>query len=503
MKKFLVLIACFAASVAIVVFLPFMRSAAGSTMAQESSETGMFHQTVTKINSDPVTVHSLYIDGRLAGILTDVRKLDDHLKKVYQERYEENYPGTHAALSHNIYMTDEQTYFSYTDADDEILKYLDDNEMYDLEATAVSFSQDDKVYARIYVSSEEMYEEAMNEYLSLFIAPETISILTSGDTTPELTTYGSRDVGVSITQTITTVRDYTKPEEIKTTKEEILEYLKYGDNKEREYYTVKQYDTVAGVGSKNYGLSATQVMNINRDKISSVDQVLSEGMELCITYFTSPIEIVVYKETLRQQDIYYDTSYVEDETIMKGESLVRQDGSNGSKNTLFSEKWMNGVLVSGVEISSVETKQPTTEVIAIGTMELPEVGTGEFRYPVDNANISCPWGCYYGHRGTDFVNRYDRWGDVKAADRGTIMQVSYDGIGGNWVKIDHHNGWVSYYGHMRAPCPLPVGTVVDKGDVIGPIGMTGWATGPHVHFFLEWQGSRRDACSVMDCSRAR
>ena len=133
-------------------------------------------------------------------------------------------------------------------------------------------------------------------------------------------------------------------------------------------------------------------------------------------------------------------------------------------------------------------------------MELPDVGTGEFRFPVDNAMISCGWGCYYGHRGTDIQNRYDRWGKVLAADRGVIMQVSYDRWGGNWVKINHNNGWVSYYGHMRSPCPLPVGTVVDKGDEIGDIGMTGLATGPHVHFFLEWQGSRRDACTVLNCS---
>ncbi len=499
MKKLLVILASLAASVAIVMFLPSMRTTSGYAL-EENVETGLFHQIVTRINSDPATIHCVYEEGNLIGILRDRKKLDQHLDQVYHEKYEEKYPNTEVYLSKDLYITDEQTYFEYNDADDEILAYLDEKDKYCLGATAVSFSQDDEVYSRIYVSSEEMYEEAMNEYLSLFISPETITILTSGQTTPELTTYGSRDVGITISQTITTADDYARPEEIKTTKEEILEYLKYGDNKEREYYTVKQYDTVAGVGSKNYGLSATQVMNINRDKISSIDQVLSEGMELCITYFTSPIEIIVYKETLRQQDIYYETTYYEDDTILKGELETVQAGVNGSKNTLFSEKWVNGVLVSGVEVSSVETKQPQSEVVAVGIMELPDVGTGEFRFPVDNAMISCGWGCYYGHRGTDIQNRYDRWGKVLAADRGVIMQVSYDRWGGNWVKINHNNGWVSYYGHMRSPCPLPVGTVVDKGDEIGDIGMTGLATGPHVHFFLEWQGSRRDACTVLNCS---
>ena len=103
-------------------------------------------------------------------------------------------------------------------------------------------------------------------------------------------------------------------------------------------------------------------------------------------------------------------------------------------------------------------------MIALGTKNEPGVGTGSFRYPVENVGISCEWGCYYGHRGTDFIDQYNSWGDVYAADNGVIEEVGYNGISG-----------------------------------IGHIGMTGLATGPHVHMYFKVDGERHNACEFYDC----
>jgi murein DD-endopeptidase MepM/ murein hydrolase activator NlpD len=275
----------------------------------------------------------------------------------------------------------------------------------------------------------------------------------------------------------------------------VLEYLKYGDDPQLEYYTVQAYDTVAGVGSKNHGLSATQVMNINRDKISSVDQLLKEGDELCVTYFTPPIDIIVEKDSLRQMPVYFETAYVEDSNLILGEREVRQNGINGARNVLYAERWINGVLVNGTEKSSVMIQEPQSEVIALGTQQLPDVGTGVYRFPVENPAISCGYGCYFGHEGTDIVNQYDRWGDVYAADTGVIETNAYQAINGNYVVINHNNGYKTYYGHMRELSELPEGTIVTKGQVIGHIGMTGLATGPHVHFMVQIGDKNVDACN--------
>lgn len=502
MKKYLSILISAVISVFIVVVLPtLLHSFTTVTLSEDSTQdAGMFSQSITSINATTKTIHKLYSNGELVGVLTDTSKLDKHLKEVYQEQYEETFPNTSAQIGRDCYITDEESYYSYSDIDDEILNYLDENNLYSIECTAINISENGEIKAQVYVTDKDIYEEAMNEYLSLFVDSSSIASLNSNkslDTT--LTTYGSIDTGISIAQTITYEDANSSPDEIKKDVSSVLDFIEYGNNTEREYYTVQEYDTVAGVGAKNYGLSATQVMNINKDKISSTDQILKEGEELCITYFESPIDVIVYKEALRQETIFYDTTYVQDEELTTGEQEIKQEGINGTRNALYTEKWINGVLTSGTLQSSTDTRQATNEVISIGTKEVPGVGTGSYRYPVENAAISCEWGCYYGHRGTDFVDQYDSWGDVYAADNGTISEVGYNSISGNYVKINHNNGYLTYYGHLNVPCALPEGTIVQKGDVIGHIGMTGYATGPHVHMYFEVNGERENACNILDC----
>ncbi len=501
MKKVVAITISFLCSVAIVVFLPHLFRQFTTTAVNQTQTIGKFEQKITAVNAKPHKVYKLYDHGEVVGVLQSKQVLDQHLKQVYQQNYAEAFPHSSAQLGTDVYLTDEESYYSYTNADDSILSYLDQNELYAIACSEVIFRNGDKVTGRMFVSDMKDYEEAMNEYISYFADQASVASYRDTSTVSSLTSYGTQDIGVSIQQTITIEDAYTSVDNIKRDKDSVLEYLKYSDTTEKEYYTVTAYDTVSGVGAKNYGLSATQIMNLNRDKISSVDQVLEEGGQLCVTYFQSPVDVVVYKRRLSKETVFFDTIYTEDENILKGDQEVRQDGVNGSRNALYTEKWINGVLTSGTLESSVETKSPTSEVVALGTKALPGVGTGTLRYPVENAGITCPWGCYYGHTGTDFVDQYNSWGDVHAADTGVVEKVAYDGISGNYIVINHNTGYSTYYGHMRVPSDLSVGTIVEKGDVIGHIGMTGRATGPHVHFHIVQDGTIKNACDgFMDCS---
>jgi len=496
MKKVFTVLLCLIASVGIVVGLPILLKQFGSLSgtAVAESETSLLTQAVERVESAPHEIVKVYHAGRLVGVLKDRTGLNDFLKKTYADRYEADFPDSSCQLGKDVYLASEESYFTYQDIDDQILQYLSDNELFTLKATGVEFSDDNGVYAEIYVKNEQIYQDAMQEYLKLFISSDELATLSSGRETAELKTYGSRAVGISISQTITTKEVYASPEEIRTTQEQVLDYLEYGDDTQKEYYTVQKYDTVAGVGAKNYGLSATQIMNINRDKISSTDQVLSEGEQLCVTYFKSPIDITVNREAMRKESIEFKTIYEEDSTLRSGVTEPKAAGINGSKNSLYAEKWINGVLVSGSLESSVDTLQPVDAIIRVGTMVLKDVGTGTFRWPVDNPIITCRWGCYYGHRAIDVQNSYDHYGNIYAADNGTIEVNSYNSVNGNYVVINHNNGYETYYGHMNVPSPLAVGTVVEKGDVIGQLGMTGLATGPHTHFFIMFNGERRNPC---------
>jgi murein DD-endopeptidase MepM/ murein hydrolase activator NlpD len=86
-----------------------------------------------------------------------------------------------------------------------------------------------------------------------------------------------------------------------------------------------------------------------------------------------------------------------------------------------------------------------------------------------------------GHMGTDYAAPTGT--PVHAAGDGRISFAGQRGGYGNAVVLAHSNSVSTLYGHMsRFAKHVRVGTHVQQGDVIGYVGMTGLATGPHLHY---------------------
>jgi Meckel syndrome type 1 protein len=80
---------------------------------------------------------------------------------------------------------------------------------------------------------------------------------------------------------------------------------------------------------------------------------------------------------------------------------------------------------------------------------------------------------------------------VSAAGSGTVTQASADGGYGNLVCIDHGDGVSTCYAHLSRFATTQ-GAYVEVGDVIGYVGSTGNATGPHLHFEVRRNGVAED-----------
>jgi murein DD-endopeptidase MepM/ murein hydrolase activator NlpD len=78
-----------------------------------------------------------------------------------------------------------------------------------------------------------------------------------------------------------------------------------------------------------------------------------------------------------------------------------------------------------------------------------------------------------------------------------VVEAGRKGGYGNWVEIKHDGAWATGYGHMsRFGAGIHAGTRVHQGEVIGYIGATGEATGPHLHYEVMQNGVKinpRDA----------
>lgn len=77
---------------------------------------------------------------------------------------------------------------------------------------------------------------------------------------------------------------------------------------------------------------------------------------------------------------------------------------------------------------------------------------------------------------------------IKAAGAGYVVESSYDSRSGNYIVINHGNGFVTTYMHNSKNL-VKAGAKVKKGDIIGKVGSTGTATGPHLHFSITYNGS--------------
>ncbi len=125
------------------------------------------------------------------------------------------------------------------------------------------------------------------------------------------------------------------------------------------------------------------------------------------------------------------------------------------------------------------------------------VDSGDFRWPLDKKfnNITSKFGyrthpvtgVYKLHTGVDIASSGIKGSSIYAAKGGTVIKAGYNRGYGNYVVINHGDGYATLYGHASSLC-VSSGQVVEKGDVLGYVGSTGYSTGPHLHFEIMING---------------
>ena len=79
---------------------------------------------------------------------------------------------------------------------------------------------------------------------------------------------------------------------------------------------------------------------------------------------------------------------------------------------------------------------------------------------------------------------------VVAVSAGTVISATYDNANGRMVRVRHSNGYTTYYLHLSAfGRGIRAGARVDQGQIVGLVGSTGLATGPHLHYGLQKNGA--------------
>jgi murein DD-endopeptidase MepM/ murein hydrolase activator NlpD len=97
------------------------------------------------------------------------------------------------------------------------------------------------------------------------------------------------------------------------------------------------------------------------------------------------------------------------------------------------------------------------------------------------------------HNGSDLAATYGT--PVRAIGHGTVTTAGYNDGYGNLVAIRHSNGYTSYYGHL-SKILVRAGQRVSQSDLVGLVGATGLATGPHLHYGIMRNGAWADPMRI-------
>lgn len=145
------------------------------------------------------------------------------------------------------------------------------------------------------------------------------------------------------------------------------------------------------------------------------------------------------------------------------------------------------------------------EIFATVTPE--KLWTGEFRVPLDGVKTGGNFGkrrVLNGHpnsphTGVDFPAPTGT--PVHAAQRGRVVLAELLYYSGNTVVVDHGWGLYTLYGHFSEIDVKP-GEMVDTGAILGKVGATGRATGPHLHWGLTVDRARVNALQIVALGKA-
>ncbi|MBV8981837.1 MAG: M23 family metallopeptidase [Acidimicrobiia bacterium] len=109
------------------------------------------------------------------------------------------------------------------------------------------------------------------------------------------------------------------------------------------------------------------------------------------------------------------------------------------------------------------------------------------------STVTSPFGGSRHHPGVDL--KASTGDAVKAAGAGTVLLAGMAPAGyagyGNIVLVDHGGGIATLYAHLSR-VDVAMGQTVQQGQQIGAVGMTGMATGPHLHFEVRVNGTPED-----------
>ncbi|MCZ8533740.1 peptidoglycan DD-metalloendopeptidase family protein [Psychrobacillus psychrodurans] len=435
-------------------------------------------------------IYHIYTDGQYVGAISDQTKIQSMLDKKIEESSSQFKNMTLTAGS-NLSVVPEQVFTPNTN-DETTLQKLDG--LIEVEAKAFALSINDEM--AVYVKDLEAYDEALRKLKLHFVSEEELNTLEARNNTseslPKLKENETRIANLILKEKVSGVTVDTAPNRI-VSPDDAVKLLLEG-TLEKELYTVAEGDVLGTIANK-HNLTSAELIALNPGVTDST--VLQIGQELNVTVLKPLINIEVQYEKKAVEAIIHTKKVEDTEGMYKGDTKVKQEGSDGQKEATYLIRIENGVQVGQSIVEEKILVEPKEHIVLKGTKVIPSRGSGVFAWPAEGGYISSKMGYRWGrqHEGIDIARPSGF--TIKAADNGIVVAAGWDGTYGNRVIIDHQNGYKTTYAHLSS-ITAEVGQVVPTGTKIGVMGSTGRSTGTHLHFEVEKNGVNVDPLTVLN-----
>ena len=444
--------------------------------------------------SKPIELYHVYLKGDTIGYIKNKELLEEYIDNE-QIELKDKYHIDKVFLPNDLDIIKEVTYDKPISTEKEIYERIKGISPFTISGYTItikgleSTSEADgsKIVLpdkKVYVLDKEIFTKALKNTINVFISENDYNNFIN-KTQPEIKDVGSIIEDIYIKNQITISEGRISAEEkIFTDSEELNRYLLFGTLEKQQEYVVGAGESIKEIAYKNK-LSVGEFLIANPE-FTNENNLLYEGEKVNIGLINPQFTLVEEDHTVELQEDAFETKIEYDDTMLVGYEKVKQDGANGISKITKKIQKQNGTIYSVVVTKREIIKSSIPKIILKGNKTVPNIGNvGLWRWPAAEPScITSPFGWRWGkHHNAVDISCSGHGSPIYAANNGTVEVAnnSRPWPNGNYVVINHNNGFYTIYAHLDSVTVVE-GQVVTMGQVIGTMGHTGNATGTHLHF---------------------
>jgi len=459
-------------------------------------------------DTNPKTLYRVYLKGESLGLIESKKDFEDYIDKK-QEAIKKKYKVDKVYVPADLDIVKEITFESDIKTNEEIYNEIKDKSPFTINGYSIKIKGLESKDANgktikaknqtIYVLDKEVFTNSVEKTAKSFISEERFEKY-ANDTQEKIRETGTIIDNIYIKNKITIKKDKIPVDKtIYQTEEDLSKYLLFGTTESQATYTIQDGDTISDVAFNNK-ISVEEFLIANPD-LQDEKSLLFPGQVVTLGILKPQISVVEEDHVVKDEEQNFNTKTEEDPNQYTDYSQVKQAGVKGLNRVTQKVQKVNGETVSLVSVSSEVLKEPIEEVVVKGTKQRSTGGgwsggygnlivtKGMFGWPATCSTVSSPFGWRWGvlHDGMDIAG-CGYGSNIFAAESGTVYTVSYKYDNGQYITIQHDNGYFTMYAHLCSGCTyVKQGDRVQRGQPIGGMGQTGFATGVHLHYAV-WTG---------------